>query len=194
MSNCFEQTPTAIVIYDTQDKIRYWNPCAEKIFGIQRADAVGQPVLSLLNVNERGESKKAENVPHTFSTQQSQRVLDGRSRLIITVPTTSVLDVEQEHWTGVFFRDVTSEIDNNRRLEQAATTDPLSGLSNRRGFQESLEQSNHGKLTLAIVDADEFKKVNDTFGHEAGDVGIQLIAALLREIFPRRDLPSAAGW
>ena len=179
-----DRVPQAIVVFDQEGTIRCWNSCAEKMFGVQNADAVGQPVLSLLNVIQPDESEETNTAPHAFSPQQSQRVNDQRSQLIVTVPTASVLNVEQEQWNAVFFRDVTSEIDNNRRLERAATTDSLSGLCNRRGFQESLEQNISGKLTLAIVDADEFKQINDTFGHEAGDAGIQLIADLLRASFP----------
>jgi len=65
-----------------------------------------------------------------------------------------------------------------------AYTDPLSGLQNRRGFQDQLEQHISEKLTLAIVDVDNFKTLNDTYGHAAGDQGIQFIAGSLRSSFP----------
>jgi diguanylate cyclase (GGDEF)-like protein len=87
-------------------------------------------------------------------------------------------------WTAAFFLDVTAERHQTRRLARAAATDPLSGLLNRRGFQDQLEKHLSGKLTLAIVDADNFKTLNDTYGHAAGDQGIQFIAGILRGCFP----------
>ena len=61
-----------------------------------------------------------------------------------------------------------------RKLEKLATLDPLTQLSNRRGMTNHLESfiaesSSHTQLSLAISDLDFFKKVNDTYGHDACD-------------------------
>jgi GGDEF domain-containing protein len=61
---------------------------------------------------------------------------------------------------------------NNRKLQQAVMTDPLTGLPNRRYALDRLEQEvaaakrRSGSLAIMIVDIDHFKKVNDQFGHE----------------------------
>ncbi|WP_172254480.1 sensor domain-containing diguanylate cyclase [Saccharibacillus deserti] len=78
-------------------------------------------------------------------------------------------------------------IEMNRRLETLASTDPLTGLYNRRFFQERLRKEriscsdNGSRLSLLIVDIDHFKKINDTYGHPAGDFVLTGLARLLRE-------------
>ena len=57
----------------------------------------------------------------------------------------------------------------NARLHDLAVTDHLTGLRNRRGFEEALVGAAHGPLSLLLVDLDNFKHVNDRLGHETGD-------------------------
>jgi diguanylate cyclase (GGDEF)-like protein len=70
-------------------------------------------------------------------------------------------------------------------LRRLATTDELTGLPNRRFFMGALQAEiaratrNGSALTLAIVDADHFKRINDTYGHPAGDEVLRIIAELL---------------
>jgi len=75
----------------------------------------------------------------------------------------------------------------NRRLQQAALTDPLTGLPNRRYGMERLEQEwaasarNQRPLTCMVIDVDQFKLVNDTYGHDSGDVVLRQVASVLRK-------------
>jgi diguanylate cyclase (GGDEF)-like protein/PAS domain S-box-containing protein len=72
------------------------------------------------------------------------------------------------------------------QLRQMATTDALTGLVNRRGFDERLEDEaaraarNHLPLSLVMIDIDRFKAYNDRYGHQAGDECLKLVAATLR--------------
>jgi diguanylate cyclase (GGDEF)-like protein len=68
-----------------------------------------------------------------------------------------------------------------RALAAAARTDPLTGLLNRRGFAESLEagRARHGQGVIAYLDMDGLKRLNDRYGHAAGDAAIRAMAARL---------------
>src|SRR5260370_28493624 len=72
------------------------------------------------------------------------------------------------------------------KLEAAARTDPLTGLPNRRAIEEwALRQlrgaARHGfSLWVVVGDIDNFKVINDSFGHDAGDIVLQTFAAVLR--------------
>jgi diguanylate cyclase (GGDEF)-like protein len=68
-------------------------------------------------------------------------------------------------------------------LERAARTDPLTGLLNRRGLAEIVaEQStNPYSGSIAVLDLNSFKKLNDQYGHQAGDVALLLVARALRQ-------------
>ncbi|MCC7548557.1 MAG: diguanylate cyclase [Burkholderiales bacterium] len=74
----------------------------------------------------------------------------------------------------------------NRRLQQAALTDSLTGLPNRRYGLERLEQEwaatsrNHRPLACLMVDVDSFKEVNDSYGHDLGDALLRHLGAIMR--------------
>lgn len=80
------------------------------------------------------------------------------------------------------------------RLREMSNTDELTGLLNRRGFfaiaQQSLKVANRtkGKLALAFADMDQFKVVNDTWGHQKGDEVLVALADILRRSFRDSDL------
>lgn len=85
------------------------------------------------------------------------------------------------------------------QLEEAATTDALTGLRNRRWFNETLpriirrHQFNRAPMSLLMVDADRFKRINDTYGHAAGDDCLREIAKCTRTYLRPLDVASRYG-
>lgn len=81
-----------------------------------------------------------------------------------------------------------------RRLRREATTDPLTGLANRRGMEAAFERLCGGPpLTAMAIDLDGFKPLNDTVGHEAGDACLRAVGDLLRSALRREDFPVRLG-
>ncbi|RRJ85285.1 sensor domain-containing diguanylate cyclase [Aestuariirhabdus litorea] len=80
------------------------------------------------------------------------------------------------------FEDITRRKELEKELERLATTDSLTGLWNRRRFEQELRKELHysqrygGGFTFVIFDIDHFKQVNDSFGHDVGDEVIQRVA------------------
>lgn len=68
-------------------------------------------------------------------------------------------------------------------LEQAARTDPLTGLLNRRGLAELLSRTGASAGCVASIDVNDLKPLNDRYGHASGDVVLQLVARALRTLF-----------
>jgi diguanylate cyclase (GGDEF)-like protein len=86
------------------------------------------------------------------------------------------------------------------RVEQLATTDPLTGIANRRRFAEFLQREwkralrSHTPITLVMVDVDFFKRFNDSHGHLAGDECLRRVAAALQTVARRpSDLAARYG-
>jgi diguanylate cyclase len=85
------------------------------------------------------------------------------------------------------------------RLRSLAMTDGLTGLLNRRGWEERAEglfanaQRYQQPMTLMMLDIDHFKRINDTHGHEVGDMALKLFARLLRESRRTGDLVGRLG-
>lgn len=89
--------------------------------------------------------------------------------------------------------------DRNKRLQAAATTDPLTGVANRARFKEFFEAEFRRArkflrpVSVLFVDADHFKKVNDTYGHAAGDEVLRALGRLLQEACRGSDLVARYG-
>lgn len=81
------------------------------------------------------------------------------------------------------------------RLSSEAHTDPLSGMLNRRGMQESLDEirNEHKKISVIAIDIDHFKSINDSFGHDVGDEVIRKLSQQLRKNFRKSDLVCRVG-
>lgn len=86
-----------------------------------------------------------------------------------------------------------------RRFHELAVRDDLTGLFNRRYFHSELAagieaaRRDHAPLTLALVDLDQFKRINDTCGHRAGDAALRAAAAAIAGAVPEGATPARIG-
>jgi diguanylate cyclase (GGDEF)-like protein/PAS domain S-box-containing protein len=98
--------------------------------------------------------------------------------------------------TRGIFRDITVRKQHEERLHYLSTHDPLTGLTNRAYFEESLinlESSSLYPITIVIADVDGLKQVNDRFGHTVGDEILQAAARLLEKAFPNSLIMARMG-
>jgi diguanylate cyclase (GGDEF)-like protein len=90
--------------------------------------------------------------------------------------------------------DITAQVELEQRLQQEAVTDHLTGLGNRRALVEGLPARLAGRpLALLYVDLDDFKAVNDSAGHAAGDALLRAVAQRLRACVRDEDLVVRLG-
>ncbi len=96
-------------------------------------------------------------------------------------------------------RDMTERRRSEDQLRRLATTDPLTGALNRRSFfeaakaQESRWSVSLEPFALLLIDADHFKQVNDSYGHEIGDIVLQFIVREIRREIRSSDLVARYG-
>lgn len=89
--------------------------------------------------------------------------------------------------------------EKNKLLEELALTDSLTGLYNRRHFDNQMEffwahhERAHHRFSLMLIDVDHFKKINDTYGHATGDEVLTVLADLLKDICRKGDLVARFG-
>ncbi len=97
------------------------------------------------------------------------------------------------------YRDITRQRHQEADWARKASTDPLTGLANRRSFDESARRLARSvgeeaiPAALLMIDIDRFKAINDTLGHAEGDKGLRLLADTLRHNLRERDLPCRTG-
>jgi diguanylate cyclase (GGDEF)-like protein len=95
---------------------------------------------------------------------------------------------------SIVFSDITKQENYKRSLERLTTTDPLTGIGNRRYYEQKLEDEilranrYHHALSLIMFDIDFFKKVNDTYGHDAGDTVLKEYSALISSLIRNEDI------
>jgi diguanylate cyclase (GGDEF)-like protein len=103
------------------------------------------------------------------------------------------------HWLAAQASIALENARLHRAVEQQAITDDLTGLANRRRFGESLSlevsraQRFGGSLALVLADLDDFKRVNDLYGHQVGDDVLRRFAELMRESVREFDLAVRHG-
>ena len=100
---------------------------------------------------------------------------------------------------AVIFSDVTAQARLREELRRRSETDALTGVANRRRFHQALEiecmryTRGHAPLSLLMIDLDNFKDVNDRYGHPAGDTVICSVAHLLVTTLRKTDLLARYG-
>lgn len=95
--------------------------------------------------------------------------------------------------------NITERLDMERRLKQLASTDELTGLPNRRDFRKRAEQQlalarrRSHPLSLAMLDIDNFKHINDRYGHIGGDEALQAFSEIMQSTTRECDIPARIG-
>jgi diguanylate cyclase (GGDEF)-like protein/PAS domain S-box-containing protein len=184
----------AVVMIDENDAVTFWNQAAEKIFGYSEREAMGRKVHDLI-MPERYRSAFAAAFAIFSETGRGQFV--GQSREMIALRrggeefpvelSVSAVTVKGRWHAIGLVRDITDRKHAEEALNRLATTDSLTGVANRRKFDEVLDaevkrSSRYGlPLTLLLLDIDHFKEVNDRYGHLAGDQVLSELARLVSE-------------
>jgi diguanylate cyclase (GGDEF)-like protein/PAS domain S-box-containing protein len=167
----FELSRDMICIAGFDGFFKRVNPAFERTLGYSEEELLGRPMSEFVHPDDR-HGAGGEN-----------RYLDTNGE-IHWLEWTSVAVPDEEAIYAVA-RDVTDRKMLEQKMELLSRSDPLTGVFNRRRFDETLEaQLAHARRyrkdgALLIVDVDHFKQVNDEFGHAAGDEALRAVARLL---------------
>ena len=197
-----------VVTTDAEGRIEYVNPVGERLTGWSLAEAQGRRIEDILTLVEENEHTPLANPVRECLSRGEVVALSHHAQLI----SRHGVELALEHSaapihnragviTGVVmvFRDVTEQRHLARQISYQAEHDSLTGLLNRRAFEQRLERliasaREHGfEHTLLYMDLDQFKIVNDTCGHSAGDALLCEITALLRGKIRDRDAVARLG-
>jgi diguanylate cyclase (GGDEF)-like protein/PAS domain S-box-containing protein len=165
-----------IVVLDPAERVVEVNPYAATLIGRRPGSTVGQPIASVLQGwPDLGIEELAEKEV-LVGEGEAARWFHSQSALI------RAENGEPAGYVVALF-DVTARKEAERRLEDLARLDPLTGVANRRYFRERAEEElaraeRYARpVAVLLLDVDHFKKVNDSYGHQIGDEVLKRVAA-----------------
>lgn len=207
------KSETGLAVIDTDDRFLYCNPTFISMFGLEDYSPVGRThdeLLAWLFTHRIGSCKGNATLEEWLAQVHSlYRMHTYHSSEVDLINGTWVLVAQQEYSSGKIVT-VCTDITRSKKaelalrathaeLERLAMTDELTGVSNRRHFLSQLESERQRALrykhhvSLAMVDLDHFKQVNDRYGHPAGDEVLKHFSGLLRRHMRCEDVVGRLG-
>jgi diguanylate cyclase (GGDEF)-like protein/PAS domain S-box-containing protein len=197
-----------IITMDHEGRIVEFNPAAERTFRVHREQAVGADLADLI-IPEAMREKHRQGLQLYLSTGR-EGMLGTRAEVMALRADGSEFPVElsigrvpssDPPLFTAFLRDITDRKHAEEQIAYLAYHDRLTGLPNRAMFEQFLElaiaraKRSDGRLAVAVVfvDLDNFKLVNDSLGHEAGDELLRQMAARLQDVTRDTDLVARQG-
>ncbi len=198
----------AVITTDVQGRIEYLNPVAEQLFAAQLDEASTKQLAELGTLLiEDGRQPANDLVAHCLregrlSPSFRTLILVGRDgREIYIEPTAAPIRGQDGHASGVVlvFRDVSHARELAQQLSYQTTHDALTGLLNRHEFEYQVKQAirdaqvSGREHSLLHLDVDQFKVINDTCGHVAGDELLKLYTVQLSGLLRQGDVLARVG-
>lgn len=203
-----DNLPFGMMVVDKAIRCRYWNRQSETLFelpsGFVRQGIPMEEVLRQVARNgiygpgdiEDHVARRLKLIGDFESHAVELTRPDGRSLRIMGAPV-----LIEGHAEGLVLlqEDITERKNYQATLERLATTDHLTGLMNRRAFLDATEREirrahRYGQpLALIMLDVDHFKRINDSFGHPAGDEVLRRVTAACRGMLRDEDLMGRLG-
>jgi len=155
--------------------------------------SVGRIEECNIQLNENGVSRKHSEISVVDGVVQVKDLGSTNGTFVNDVKIETVTVLNKDDLVGIgtavlkYLPPGSVELKYHRRLQDAAYTDPLTGVNNKGYLMEALEMEfkSHGEknlpLAIVVIDLDHFKNVNDTFGHDCGDYVLKQASKQIRE-------------
>ncbi|MBA6411825.1 diguanylate cyclase [Parahaliea sp. F7430] len=186
-----------LIVMDKEGKVTYINPEAERILGWDFDEIVSKQGHHVFHVHDGDESSCS--ILNVMETQELYRSKDEvfRRKNDATIPVilnaAPLTSDTGDEGVVVSFQDFSETKSYQEKIQSLAYEDSLTGLPNRRVLQDRLQlaialSARHARsVGLMFLDLDHFKEVNDTYGHDAGDILLKEIAVRLQNCVRETD-------
>jgi diguanylate cyclase (GGDEF)-like protein/PAS domain S-box-containing protein len=203
LSYVVQSTGDAIVTKSHDGTITSWNRGAEQLYGYPADEAIGQPIALIEPAYRSGEQQKLLQTllsGESIDNFETEGVRKDGTVITVSLTVSPVTDANSRIVsTAIIARDTTERVRYEERLRHMADHDQLTGLFNRRRFDEQLkrELARAGRYAahnaVLSIDIDNFKGINDSAGHAAGDAVLVQVARVLRSRFRSSDVVARLG-
>jgi len=188
-----EEAPEVVMVLGPNLVVRYASPAVGRILGLDPHSVVGNAFSVYLHPEDGAWARDAFSVSGARGSESGSqapsrelrvRQADGSWRWFEAVAA-NLLDDPSVGGVAVYLHDVTEKKKLRDQLAYRAFHDPLTGLPNRALFEDRLDHAfaragrHRGSVTVLFVDLDDFKAVNDGFGHKVGDTVLMALGRRL---------------
>lgn len=197
----FDNSPEAIVIIDTNDRVIDVNKGFCKTFEYEKKETIGKYINDLIvpdGIMSEAEGLSAKVIGGGVVKYQTKR-RSKTHRLIDVDILAYPIKLNNEHIGGyAIYSDITDKVRAEKEIEFFAYRDNLTGLFNRRVFYDKLEEKikrmgNDEKLAVCYIDLNGFKKINDNMGHNIGDELLRYVAKNIEDSMDDVDVVARMG-
>ena len=188
---------------DVKGTFLYGNRRCEEIIGYRREELTGKNFLELNLLTEKSLNKAAQllqaNMEGKPTGPDEIELISKEGRLIPVEISTSMVQHMDKGIVLAFVRDITERKQMEEKIRQMAYHDYLTGLPNRKLFYDRLgialaqSQRNQKKVGIVMLDLDNFKGVNDTLGHDVGDLLLKAAVDRLSSALRKGDTVARFG-
>lgn len=188
LRDALENVEDGVLLLDADLNATFMNRKVRQFWEISEQEAAARPSYAALIARSRRalEPNTPDKDLASFAAKRVREVKAGDHVRELQTPDNRRLRAHCTNMAGggrmITYYDVTDLIRNAEELERLATTDPLTGLYNRRHFLVALEaewsrfQRYYRSMSVLMVDIDHFKSINDRYGHAVGDEAIKAVA------------------
>jgi diguanylate cyclase (GGDEF)-like protein/PAS domain S-box-containing protein len=199
-----EQAPIGFFRSRTDGTLDYINPHCAVMLGYAREEAYA----ALSSVKELYDNEaERERLLHELTTHGEVRnrkirfVKKSGERFWVSMTARAHADPETSGSSRIegFLIDITEDVEEQQTLRSLAETDPLTGVGNRRALEAEAEglvrhaRANDQPLAALVFDIDDFKSINDTHGHDAGDAVLKQVTGIVRTVIRTHDVFARLG-
>jgi diguanylate cyclase (GGDEF)-like protein/PAS domain S-box-containing protein len=207
LSTLLQSIGEGVIATDKSGSITFMNPIAEKLTGWHQEESIAKPLPSILHLIDEESGKLIKiSIPELLS-QKTRNPVNGNVQIVnyedkipIELSATIIKDVKDSvSGLVLVLHDLTERKRYEEKLRYNAIHDHLTELPNRFLFFDRLNmalahaQRDVHKLAILMLDLDEFKKVNDTWGHNIGDKLLRAVARRLIHMFRKGDTIARLG-
>jgi diguanylate cyclase (GGDEF)-like protein/PAS domain S-box-containing protein len=157
---------------------------------------IGASFYELTATNEENNKELKEGLGGKKSLRVESHLLSGKFDKVPVEISAHALEAEDIKGFCIVVTDITERKQANENLRYLSSHDILTGLYNRNYFEEEMARLEKGRqypISVIVIDIDGLKRINDLFGHSAGDDLIKRVAVILKEVFRADDIIARIG-